>query len=75
MPKLLSMLLFAAALTLGLGAGPSSTFACPMQNAQAESASSPVQLAMEEPDEGSDKAAYESSKAAADVESDDQKSE
>lgn len=75
MPKLLSTLFFAAALMLGLGAGSSATYACPMQNAQAESASSPVQLAMEEPTEGSDKAAYESSKAVDDVESDDQKSE
>lgn len=54
MAKLLSALLFAAALLLGLGAGPAMTYACPMQSAQAETASSPVQLAMEESDEGSD---------------------
>jgi hypothetical protein len=54
MAKLLSALLFAAALLLGWGAGPAMTYACPMQSAQAEKASSPVQLAMEESDEGSD---------------------
>ena len=59
MVKLLSALLFAAALMLGLGTGPSMTHACPMQSAQTESASSPVQLAMEEAAEASDKAAYD----------------
>ncbi|MDJ0514113.1 MAG: hypothetical protein QNJ62_11790 [Methyloceanibacter sp.] len=59
MAKLLSCLLFAAALMLGLGSGPSMTHACPMQSAQAETNSSPVQLAMEEADEGSAKAAYD----------------
>jgi len=54
MARLLSALLFAAALMLGLGAGPSMTYACPMQNAQIESTSSPVQLAMEETDKSSD---------------------
>ena len=53
MAKLLSTLLFAAALMLGLGTAPSMTLACPMQSAQAENAS-PVQLAMEDSDEGSD---------------------
>ena len=55
MAKSLSALLFAAALMLGLGAGPSMTYACPMQSAQTESTSSPVQLAMEETDKSSDK--------------------
>ena len=59
MARLLSCLLFAAALMLGLSSGSSLTHACPMQNAQAETKSSPVQLAMEEADEGSDKAAYD----------------
>lgn len=54
MAKLLSALLFAAALVFGLGAAPSITYACPMQSAQTENASSPVQLAMEESDEDSD---------------------
>jgi hypothetical protein len=58
MAKLLSTLLFAAALMLGLGATSSLTHACPMQSAQVED-SSPVQLAMEEADEGSDAAAYD----------------
>jgi hypothetical protein len=58
MAKLLSTLLFAAALMLGLGTAPSMTHACPMQSAQAENAS-PVQLAMEEGDEASDKPAYD----------------
>ena len=53
MDKLLSTLLFAAALILGLSTTPSMTHACPMQSAQAED-SSPVQLAMEDSDEGSD---------------------
>lgn len=56
MAKLLSTLLFAAALMLGLGTSASTTDACPMQSAQAEN-SSPVQLAMEETEDGSDKAA------------------
>jgi hypothetical protein len=68
MAKLLSTLLFAAALMLGLGAGSSMTHACPMQSAQAEN-SSPVQLAMEEADEGSDNAAHD------ETESDEEKSE
>lgn len=69
MAKLLSALFFAAALMLGLGAGPSLTYACPMQNAQAEKDSSPVQLAMEESDEHSS----EASNSADDV--DEEKSE
>jgi hypothetical protein len=68
MAKLLSTLLFAAALMLGPGIAPSMTHACPMQSAQAENAS-PVQLAMEEGAEASDKAAYEK------TEGDEEKSE
>ena len=68
MAKLLTALFFAAALMLGLGTGASMTYACPMQSAQAEN-SSPVQLAMEEADEGSDKAAYD------ETEGDEEKSE
>ena len=54
MAKLLTALFFAAALMLGLGIGPSMAYACPMQSAQTEKAASPVQLAMEDSDEGSD---------------------
>lgn len=54
MAKLLTALFFAAALMLGLGIGPSMTYACPMQSAQTENAYTPVQLEMEESDEGSD---------------------
>lgn len=68
MAKLLSTLLFAAAMMLGLGSAPSMTHACPMQSAQAENAS-PVQLAMEEGEEASDKAAYD------EIDGDEEKSE
>jgi len=59
MAKLLTSSLFAAALMLALGAGSSIAYACPMQNAQAERSSTPVQLAMDEADEAADKTAYE----------------
>lgn len=51
MAKLLTALFFAAALMLGLGIGPSMTYACPMQSAQTEKAASPVRLAMEDSDD------------------------
>ena len=69
MAKLLSALLFSAALMLGLGASSSVTHACPMKNIQAKKAYSPVQVAMEESDEGADESASN------EEERDDEKSE
>lgn len=57
MARLLGASLFAAFAMLGLGAVPTIADACPMQNAEAEANSSPVQLAMEDTDTGSDEAA------------------
>lgn len=56
MARLFGALFFAAALMLGWGMGPSDSYACPMKN-QAAKQSSPVQLAMEEPEDGSEEVA------------------
>lgn len=53
MAKLLSALVFAAALLFGLGASSSPTYACNEQSAQATDATGLIQLAMDDADDSS----------------------